>query len=261
MNELDPRLGRILLLGENFGNYGAVDSTLVGSEAAAAISVGANDNSPSKQFKYDYAVDNEDALCLIAAPDWVGMAVADAHYGPESSHMLIARLHQIWSKIRPSSLSHLAEMVEFLSNGDPAQTESETTLLIAVYDRQTRRGFGVSFGDSTFAIASPDRPLEQVNLHDNRFVAANQRGSLRGGSEFTFTASAGDLLMIYTDGVNECHYRNPATSLQARDIHAGIAEAGFAPLEAVDRVAAMALDGVNGNPGGQDNIVLGSAKA
>ena len=261
MNDTDPRLGRILLLGENFGNYREIDSARVGSEAAAAISVGADEHSPSKQFKYDDAVDNEDAICLIAAPDWVGMAVADAHYGPESSHMLLERLHRIWAKIRPESPAHLAEMVEFLSNGDSARTESETTLLIAVYDRQSRSGFGISFGDSTFAIAGPKRPLQRINPQDHRFVAANQRGSLLGGTEFTFTASHDELLMIYTDGVNECHYRNPPTSLQDHHIQALVEDAGFDPLESVERVIAAALEGVDGNPGGQDNIVLGSAKA
>ena len=261
MNETDSRLGRILLLGKNFGNYGAVDSTLVGAEAAAAISVGADTNSPSKRFKDDIEVDNEDAMCLIVAPDWVGMAVADAHYGPESSHMLIERLHQIWSKIRPSNPTHMAEMVEFLSQGDPARTESETTLLLVAYDRRSRHGFGLNFGDSTFAITGPDRPHRRINPQDHRFVAANQRGSLRHGTEFSFTASPGDLLMIYTDGINECHYRNPQTSLQEHHIDEVARHSDFEPLRVVNTVANMALAGVDGYPGGQDNIVLGAARA
>lgn len=261
MDSTDPRLGRIVLLGKDFGNYGVVASTLVGTEAAAAISVGADDNSPSKRFKDDIRVDNEDAMCLIAAPDWIGMAVADAHYGPESSHMLIERLHKIWAKIRPSDPTHMAEMVEFLRQGDPARTESETTLLLVSYDRHSRQGFGLNFGDSTFAIAGPDRPHRRINPQDHRFVATNQSGSLRHGTEFFFSAIPGDLLMIYTDGINECHYRNPQTSMQDHHIHEAVQSADFEPLRAVNQVAQMALAGVDGYPGGQDNIVLGAARA
>ncbi len=261
MTNPDPKLGRLLLLGENYDTYGAISSTAVGSQAAAGISVGSDTDSPSRRFKDDVTVDNEDALCIIAAPDWIGMAVADAHYGPESSHMLIERLHRIWAKVRPRNETHLAEMIEFLRQGDPARTESETTLLVVVYDRESRQGFGISFGDSTFAVVGPEKPPRRNNPQDNRFVATNLRGSLRNGTSFTFETDPGDLLLIYTDGVNECHYRNAATSVREHHIHDVARAANFDPLDVVNRVMAMALAGVDGNPGGQDNIVMAAARA
>ena len=87
MNEPDPRHGRLLLLGEDYDTWGTVAATEVGSLAAAAISVGSDPDSPSKQWKYE-EVDNEDALCVISTPEWVGLAVADAHYGPESLSLI-----------------------------------------------------------------------------------------------------------------------------------------------------------------------------
>ncbi len=257
----DPRLGRILVLGEGFGTYGTISSTPVGSEAAVAISVGADPDSPSKQFKYDPDVDNEDALCMIAAPDWIGLAVADAHYGPESSHMLIERLHELWAKVRPSSVDHLQQMVEFLRQGDPARTDSETTLLVAVFDRASRKGFGISFGDSTLAVIGRDRPPRRVNPHDNRFVSARQRGSLRHGTRFTFEANPGELIMAYSDGIDGCHYRHEDTSVQVGHIHQIAQSVDFEPLDVVNGVVGLALSGVDGNPGGQDNIVMAAARA
>jgi hypothetical protein len=261
MNSPDPRLGRLLLLGKNYDVYGAIGSTNVGTEAAAGISVGSDLDSPSKQWKYDHTVDNEDGLCVIAAPDWIGMAVADAHYGPESSHMLLERLHAIWAKVRPTDIDHLGQMIEFLRQGDPAQTESETTFLAAIYDRSSRKGFGISFGDSTFAITGRNRVPVALNEHDSRFVNAGRRGSLRHGSPFEFEAKSGDLLLAFTDGVDGCHYRRPETSVQPEHIHDIAVGTSMDPLETVNEVVTLALKGVDGSPGGQDNIAMIAALA
>ncbi len=261
MTEPDSRLGRLRLLGEEYGKYGTISSTRVGTDAAAGISVGSDTDSPSKQFKYDYDVDNEDALCMIVASDWIGMAVADAHYGPESSHMLIRRLHDIWAKVRPKNIEHLQQMIEFLRQGDPARTESETTLLVAAYDRATGKGFGLSWGDSTIAVTGPDRTPKRLNPHDNRFVSARQRGSLRHGGEFHFAAQPGELILMYTDGIDGCHYRHEETSVQTRHIHEVAKQSAFDPLDVVNGVMSLALRGVDGNPGGQDNIVMAAARA
>jgi len=260
MNVPDPRSGRLLLLGENYGTWGAIASTNVGSLAAAAISVGADEESPSKQFKHDSRVDNEDAVCLISTPEWVGLAVADAHFGPEASHMLISRLHNIWAKVRPTDLDHLMQMIEFLRHGEPPLTESESTLMISVYDRTIRQGFGVSFGDSTFTIVGEGRTAAPLNPLDDRFVSAH-RGSLRHGAPFTFAAEPGQLLLAFTDGIDGCHYRNPDTSVLPSDIGGVAARSGYDPLATADGLTRLALQGVRGYPGGQDNIVVASACA
>lgn len=261
MSADDPRLGRLLVLGEDFGKYSSLSSTNVGSEAAAGISVGSDMDSPSKRFKDDADVPNEDAMCVIAAHDWLGFAVADAHYGPEASHMLIERLHDIWAKVRPKNHDHLQQMIEFLRQGEPARTESETTLLAAVYDRASRRGFGISFGDSTLSVVGTDRLPQRQNPHDTRFVTAADPRSMRKGREFAFDAEPGELILVYTDGIDGCHYRNPDTSVQPHHIQDIARAENFDPLKVVKEVMKLALNGVDGNPGGQDNIVMAAARA
>ena len=204
---------------------------------------------------------NEDAGCLISTETWSGLAVADAHFGPESSHLLIERLHKIWGNITPTDLDHLGQMIEFLRQGDPATTESETTFLTAVYDRQTKTGFGISFGDSTFAIAGPGRSARPINELDDRFVNTIELRSLRHGSAFEFSAEPGQLLLAFTDGIDGCHYRNPETSVQTHDIDRIAAEAHYDPLATVTNLTQLALDGVRGFPGGQDNIVALAVEA
>ena len=261
MDSETPELGQLLLLGRDHGDWGQITSTPVGSLAAAAITVGSDPESPSSQFKYDPDVSNEDVGCITSYLEWTGLAVADAHYGPESSHMLIERLHTVWANVRPTGVDHLAQMIESLGHGDPAVTESETTFIAAVYDRPTRTGFGISFGDSTFAIAGPNRSAVPVNSHDHRFVNTIRPESLRNGSAFKFRAGPGDLLVMFTDGIDGCHYRHPKTSIQPTDIDQVMSNADYDPHRCVKNLAQLGLDGVRGNPGGQDNIVVLAATA
>ncbi len=256
MSTPDPRLGRLLLLGENYDTYGAVVSTRVGSQSAAAITVGSDPDSPSGRWKYDTTVANEDTLCVIDAGSWVGMAVADAHYGPESSHMLVSRLHDIWVKVPPTDAQHLEQMIEFLRAGDPASTESETTLLVTVFNRNEGTGFGVSFGDSTFTVLAPGRVPNPLNRHNHRFVSAAVPQSLRRGDVFRFAASPGDVLLTFTDGIDGCHYREPLTSVRPEHISTIGQSVAFDPLNVITEVTNLALRGVDGNPGGQDNIAI-----
>ncbi len=253
-------LGRALLLGQNFCDYGSFTSSRVGDRAAVSISVGADPNSPSAQFKDDPDVPNEDALSIIEAGDWAGYAVADAHYGPESSHMLIERLHTLWSKIRPEGIDHLGQMMSFLRNGDAPRTGSETTLLAVVLDRQTRQGFGISFGDST-VMAVGRSGARRLNSRDSRYVTAADRSLLEPGRAFRFDVDAGEMLLVFTDGIDECHYRRPETSVGQRHIEAVIDRAEGDPLAVVDGLTTLALTGVEGNPGGQDNIAAIAARA
>lgn len=254
-------VGRLLLLGESYGTYGTIASTRVGQRAAAAISVGAEETSPSVQFKADLSTPNEDALCVVEAGDWSAYAVADAHFGPESSHVLLTRLYEIWSKIRPTGLDHLGQMIEFLRNGEPARTDSETTLLVAVHDRLERRGFGISFGDSTFTVAGHGRVPAAINDRNGRFVHTSDRASFRKGAPFWFEVEPGETLLMFTDGVDECCYRQPDLSIRPKHIADLVAASGGDPLTVATELTRLALSGVDGNPGGQDNVVVIAAEA
>lgn len=247
---------RLLLLGRDYGVYGALTVVDVGSHSAAAMSVGSDPSSPSHQYKGDPSVPNEDALCVIETAAWSGLAVADAHFGPESSHLLIERLHNAWETVRPRDGRHLEEMVDALRIGDPPETESETTLLLAILDRETRRGFGLSFGDSSFAIVGPATSPTAINLRNRTYLHSARRRAFLQGEHFAFEAAPGDVLLAYTDGIDECHYGSPNTSLQPHHIAAIAAEAQYEPRAIVAQTTEAALRGVDGHPGGQDNIAI-----
>lgn len=261
IDEAEVEPSRLLLLGREHDEYGRIDSAEIAGSTAAAISVGSDPETWARRWKYDPEVMNEDALCAIEGAGWAGFAVADAHYGPEASHLLLERLDAIWSRIRPTDIEHLGQMIEFLRNGEPQQTSSETTLLVVTYDRASRKGFGISFGDSTFMIVGPQRSPQIFTEANYRFVDAIHRGSLRNGAPFWFEADPGELLLTFTDGVNECHYREPATSVRPNDIADAVAFASFDPHESARAIAQMALDGVRGNPGGQDNVAIVAARS
>ncbi len=251
----EGQVGRLTLLGRDYGQYGSYAATSVG-KGAVAISVGADPSSPSLQFKDDRSAPNEDALCIIEAGDWAGYAVADAHFGPEASHLLIERLDALWASVRPESLEHLRQMVGHLRNGEPAQTESESTLLAVVYDRTQQRGYGISYGDSSFVTVSAYGAITTHNHRDARYVRTTDRSLLGPASAFRFDAAEGTTMLAFTDGIDECHYRKPSTSVRPHHIVDIVTSHGPEPRAIVDALTHRALVGVDGNPGGQDNIAL-----
>lgn len=247
----------LLLLGRDFGEYGSLELRRVGLHTAVALSVGSDRDSPSRIFKHDPSVMNEDVLSAVETPTHACFAVADAHYGPEASHFIGERLHAIWRRVRPMDLTHLSYMLEFLATGAPAVTESESTIVAVSYDRSTRAGFGLSIGDSSFMIVPRDGSLPITrNRHDALFATTSDEQTLAVSDAFQFTAQSGDLLLTFTDGINECHYRSPETSIQPRHIAEVAAAADYDPFDTAERIARLALSGVDDNPGGQDNIAL-----
>lgn len=242
----------LCLLGRDHQRYGAFDSFAVGEAAAAAISVGADHSSPSLVFKDDPEVLNEDALCVTVDGKRTGIAVADAHYGPESSHTLINALHQRWADRLPSSAEELA--LSTTTIGTAAVTDSETALLVAVHDAASGVGFGLSIGDASLVIVGAGGDATPLNPRNHRYVTAE--GDDAEPLPFTFHATEGDLVLAFTDGVDECHYRNPATSVLPHHIERIAQTHANDPLGVVEALTHLALSGVDGNPGGQDNIAI-----
>lgn len=247
----------VCLVGRDYGVFGRLEVVAVSDQTAAAISVGSDESSPSSQFKTDAACANEDTLCVVEANEFSVFAVADAHYGPESSHTLIERLHSsLLDSGVPAELHDLSHLLDALQEGPPPSSRSETTFLVVVYNRELKSGFGISFGDSSFVVSSPGTATGPLNLRNARYVSTSPDQLPLEGAAFNFSARPGDVLLTYTDGIDECHYRSPSTSVTQNHI-AGITAADSLNPQAVARgLGQLALAGVDGNPGGQDNIAL-----
>ncbi|MFN3202943.1 MAG: SpoIIE family protein phosphatase [Bradymonadia bacterium] len=243
-------------LGRDHGRYKALHQGAIGDRAACAISVGSDPFSPSVQFKRDPDVPNEDALLGYDDGTRIVMAVSDAHFGPFASHALIERLPAALEGVTEAEGLMQAVAATHREDDDP-QEESEATLLVVIFDRATGRGFGVSFGDSSAVAVGPEGG-RRLNGKLNTFISPAWPGTLgaHNAETFEFECTGGELLMVFTDGIDECHYRQPETSVSLDDIVDLYRQNGTQPRIYTRRLAMRALNGVGDHPGGQDNIAL-----
>ena len=256
--------GRAALeLGRDHAEYGRYALGRLSGRTVWAISVGASPDSPSLGAKGDVRYPNEDGLLALEDGDRVLLAVADAHFGRESSHDLLEELAEKLPPV-PAGPDELAALVRGLARWDPAASyASETSLLIAVYDRSARRGFGLSFGDSTFASLGQGGHRRPIGRPGAFYVSPARPGSLNpaAADTFHFEAAPGDLLLAYTDGIDECHYREPETSVTPQIMAELWREIGNEPGAYVRRLVELALAGIDGHPGGQDNLAVVATRA
>lgn len=251
----DAQTRSALLLGRDHPGLDEVRRVgLAQGTTVCALSAGSDPFSPAMLSKGDPEEPNEDALLALDEGDLLLLAVADAHHGVESSHELLEGLAAAGRIPRsPDELQDLLARVPAL--GPPSR--SATTLLVAVYDRTDHRGFGLSFGDSSLHLVGPER-VRLVNTRSHEFVSPRDPSTLGPdrGLPFHFRSRPGRLLVAFTDGVDECHYRSRATSVRPSHLKALFDETGPDPGTYADRLVELALEGVEGHPGGQDNIAL-----
>ncbi len=242
----------LLLLGRDFPQKDKVHLAEFAG-VTAAISAGASVESPGSSSKIDA---NEDGLLVLSQGDLTLLAVTDSHFGAECGHELLRRIQGRCRSI-PSTFGGLSMLLVGLT--DPPQgSTSGATLSVCVLDATGGRGFGLTFGDSdVFAIeAKGARRLSfpnQVYLHLDRPLPMEMAG------RFEFDLGEERLLMC-SDGITECHYRSPETSIGCSHFAALHAEAR-SDLEFTAQLAHLALKGVDGNPGGQDNLVILTTRA
>lgn len=250
---------RILGLGSRQQTYGEYSTEKLSVQIVAFLSVGSDPASPSLVYKGTSGTLNEDAYCVAEDSGWVLLAVADAHYGPEASHALMERLDEHLVSI-PHSLGELALLVLGLGH-PPWPGTSATTFLVAVYNQETGQGFGYNWGDSSLCCLNGSG-LRQLNEVDDEYISADGPMDIQD-AKFEFQVEPGSLLLAYTDGINECHYRSPLTSVTERELRAlyqRVPEDDRA-LWFGQQLIELALAGVDGQPGGQDNIALVVAAA
>ncbi|MBW2723532.1 MAG: SpoIIE family protein phosphatase [Deltaproteobacteria bacterium] len=252
-----------LQLGCDHTEYGTYVLGRISQRTVWAISVGADRGSPSLAAKGDKSFPNEDALLAIEQGDRVVLAVADAHFGRESSHDLLRDLAVKLVTV-PGTSEELAGLLQELAEQEPGPPQrSATTLVVGVYDRAAREGFGVSFGDSTFAVVGESGQQRTVETRGSYYVTPAHPAGLQPelADWFSFSAGANDLLLAYTDGIDECHYCRPETSITPEIMARLWRETGSDPEAYVRRLVELALSGVDENPGGQDNIAVVAARA
>lgn len=249
-----------LVLGRDHPRYGRVDTGQIEPALAWAISVGSNPTSPSHIFKRDPEVPNEDALFGAAVEDAIVLAVADAHFGPRASHALLERLADRIRDRVPPNVEALQTLIAGLGDVDAPEAlddESETTLVVAIVSRRTGRGFGISYGDSSVVHLSPSGP-RRLHRATPTFVSPARPVELTrtDPQAFEIALAPGDVLVAFTDGVDGCHYGRPETSVTLDHVDDLYRQSGRHPPIFTRRLAIRALNGIDPNPGGQDNIAV-----
>jgi hypothetical protein len=242
---------RLLLLGQDAPVLGQIVQRSLGP-VSVCLSAGADPQSPSFAYKGHKDFPNEDgAVVLKDGPRWL-LAVADGHMGHEVSHQLLESLHASCAQV-PARLGQLSL---WLSSQDWLQNQfGGSTLLVACLEEATGGVFGLSFGDCTLATVSA-RGSELRNKLNETYLRAGGPIPVEMGQAFQFTLAADELLLLFSDGVSECCYRDPHRSIQQRHIENLAAEAGGDPIRWARALTELALAGVDGHPGGQDNVAV-----
>lgn len=244
------RCKRLLMLGVDHQDYGSWSQQTLG-QATVTLSVGADQNSPSLAAKGDRKRANEDGALVLAEGDRYLLAVADGHFGNTTSHTLLKRLSRANIPLDRAELKQLLTEIQ-----EPEKLSGAgSTLTVAVFDVSTRLGFGSAIGDSTLAAVSQSG-YRQVCEGNDHFYYFNNPLPLVEWEHFEFHLEPGEVLLLFSDGVNECCYRQPDRSILPSHIHALWGFHHAQPQEFAGQLTKLALLGVSGNPGGQDNIAL-----
>lgn len=233
-------LDEILMLGDDHQEYGHVAIRRAGA-LVGAMSVGATPDTPSAQFKGDAR--NEDALSGRDDGVRARLVVADAHFGDQASALLVESIHRVPLDVAAAEVGPIS----------PTTDGSETTLTSVWLDR--RRGLlDVQWvGDSLALLLRAGEQTVLVEPDD--FFVDTESFSHTMMRRRRFAVKSGTAVVVFSDGVNECHYRCPETSLTVGHI-GEIFDDSDSLGSFVDELATQALDGVDGHPGGQDNIAI-----
>lgn len=242
--------------GQDQAVYGQIgECAQAHGRSAAFLSAGSSADTPALAAKGDPNQPNEDALLVADHGERTFLAVADAHGGIQASHELVDSLAANADQFlaRPSEIESLVARLA----RDEAPDGSATTLVSAVYDREAGRGFGLSFGDSSLVLVG-ETGARRLNPRNPEYLNLRVPASILPGRGhlFSFFGAPGHLLLAFTDGVDECHYRSPSTSVREKHLVDLFEEYGADPGRYGRALARLALTGVGGRPGGQDNIAL-----
>lgn len=262
-----------LLLGADHPAFGVVETRgQAAGRSALAISAGAAGPDGAEARKQGVAVPNEDAVLVVDEGPRTLIAVADSHHGHDAACDLLAQLAQRFAPgagaAAPAPLPRdplaVLDLLRRLDRGtERPDTASRAALLVAVLDRARGQGFGASFGDCSLAVVGRATQPVVVTRKNRAFVSPWLPGSLhpRLATEFALRLQPDDLVLAFTDGIDECHYGNPQASIRPAHLWNVLMESGPDPLAYAQSLAKLALGGVGGNAGGQDNLAIGVSRA
>ncbi len=238
----------LLLLGTDCKTLGDVKTGRLGP-VTVALSPGSQGDSPALVHKGRSDEPNEDALLVLHEPGRWLFAVADGHHGIEASHAILEDLCEHCRSV-PTKLGQIALLLMQL----PAWEEggaSGSTLVIASLEEASGKVCGFSFGDSSLATVRGGQ-LRVWNQHNAEFLRLEGPPPMDQAQPFEFVLQPEEMLLLFTDGVNECCYRDPHRSLQPEHFQRGLA----APEGPAEGLCRQALAGAEPHPGGQDNIAI-----
>ena len=251
-----PRPETCLLLGADHGELGtAVLQTAASGQVALALSAGVDESVRTRKEGAEHL--NEDvALAWLGRDRWI-LAVADGHEGIEASHRLVQQL----AMHAPTYPRHPNEQARWWRDvakelGDVGY--AGTTLVVAVWEPLTAHVRGLSYGDSRIWRWRPRGGLRDLAEPTHNFVRPGDLYAwhLDHASTFDERLQAGDVLLLHSDGVTECCYRTPEASVTQDDLEALCELAQGDPDALARAVLDASLQGVRGQPGGQDNVAV-----
>lgn len=122
---------------------------------------------------------NEDALCVVSAENITFMALADAHWGRDSSHIAIEhceKIFQEWAQEGNYSPSLLPEVFEEIQEkiyraSRQGLTDSETSLTVVVVPEEGHHIDFAEYGDCAFMTAT-ERGGQQLSIPVGSWLGA-----------------------------------------------------------------------------------------
>lgn len=250
------------LFGEDHGSTDQFGLSIVGGplSGASATACGLSAGSDGVLTrKGPSLVLNED--CVLAVDDGrrVIQAVADGHHGHEASHLTVELLAAIVEESGP----HISPE-EALAQLHPRWLEAETggedgsrcTLALLSIDRSEGVMEGVCLGDSGIFLGNMESGVRRVVPSNTFYTAPWDPGShgIPPSAFFRVPVKSGDWVVTCSDGVHECRYETPEESIGMEELESLMIGAGRSPEVFVEAAVRLALAGVRGHPGGEDNI-------
>ena len=249
------------LFGESHGTPGTFGISVVGGPlsgfGATACGLSAGGDAMVER-KGPSLVINED--CVLALDDGRRAihAVADGHEGHEASHATVELLGHVLGAAGPSITPE-----EVLGRLHPLAVErgfrddgSRCTLSLVMLDRDEGTLEGFCLGDSAVFLGNAESGVRRVVAPNTFYMAPWDLGSLGmpPSAHFRIPVRPGDWIVTCSDGVHECRYETPDQSIGADDLETLMIRANRSPEHLVDAVVRVALEGVRGHGGGEDNI-------